>query len=189
MTSAIGDTYAAKSNRPRMDPCGTPDVQCVAGAEYWPILTYCRRFDAHESIYFSATPRTPNSSASTDKHTLLESLWKWRHTKLIRIDNYLKQTHREMEAYYSRWLLLVPVRLSARPPLPLPPPPQPSRSSITSTSDSSNKSNSSADAVQAEANFQKPLNDYFKFWPWKCRSRSKSTTFAMVPFDGKYHNL
>ena len=39
MTSATGDTYVAKSNGPRTDPCGTPDVQYVVGAEYWPILS------------------------------------------------------------------------------------------------------------------------------------------------------
>ena len=29
----------------------------------------------------------------------------------------------------------------------------------------------------------------WKVWPWKCRSRSRSTTFALIPFDGEYQTL
>ena len=28
-----------------------------------------------------------------------------------------------------------------------------------------------------------------KVWPWKFRSRSRNTTFVMVPFEGKYQSL
>ena len=38
-------------------------------------------------------------------------------------------------------------------------------------------------------NLQKQLGDYLQCWPWKYRSRSLSTSFAIVSFDGKYQNL
>ena len=43
--------------------------------------------------------------------------------------------------------------------------------------------------IQGETNLQKQLSDYLKFWPWKCKSRSQSMTFAMIPFHGKCTNL
>ena len=50
-------------------------------------------------------------------------------------------------------------------------------------------SNSTAVVVQVDWNLQKQFGDYLQFWPWKCRSRSLSTTLAIVSFDGKYQNL
>ena len=50
-----------------------------------------------------------------------------------------------------------------------------------------NKSNSTAGVVQVEAYYlQAKFSDFLQCWPWKCRPRSKSTTFAMIPFDGIY---
>ena len=40
------------------------------------------------------------------------------------------------------------------------------------------KSNSTASVVQVDWNLQKQLGGYLQFWPWKCRSRSPSTTFC-----------
>ena len=51
------------------------------------------------------------------------------------------------------------------------------------------KSNSTAGVVQVDWNLQKQLGDYLQFLPWKCRSRSLSTIFAIVLFDGKCQNL
>ena len=43
-------------------------------------------------------------------------------------------------------------------------------------------------AVQVEANLQEQHIDYFQLLPGKYKSMSY-TTFAIVPFDGKYQNL
>ena len=56
--------------------------------------------------------------------------------------------------------------------------------SFVSTSKNS-KSHSMAGAIQVEANLQEQLSNYFKFWLWKYRPSSLSTTFAMVAFHRK----
>ena len=48
-----------------------------------------------------------------------------------------------------------------------------------------NKNILTAGAVQVKANLQKLLTILTR----TCKSMSRSTTFAMMPFDGKYKNL